>query len=177
MEQYLGPRLLKDQVSQGDYKQAVHNSFLDTASELKKANVDVRESGTTAVSCARRGNKLVVANVGDSRCVLGRFDGKNWDAVPLSRDHKPSDPLEKARIERVGGFVEPSRVRGWGFQGPARVWRRRQTVCTCPRCLYSRPLFFLISIPLHACTCCAAADGVSAGGRPCTVSVAWRHKP
>jgi len=44
---------------------------------------------------------IVVANIGDSRAVLCR-DNKAWD---LSRDHKPNDPTEKARIERFGGSV------------------------------------------------------------------------
>jgi serine/threonine protein phosphatase PrpC len=44
---------------------------------------------------------LIVANVGDSRAVYGR-DGK---AFPLTRDHKPDDPIETQRIEQVGGSV------------------------------------------------------------------------
>mmetsp|Transcript_32128 Transcript_32128/g.35971 ORF Transcript_32128/g.35971 Transcript_32128/m.35971 type:complete len:453 (-) Transcript_32128:167-1525(-) len=44
---------------------------------------------------------IVAANVGDSRAVLCR-NNKAWD---LSRDHKPNDPTEKARIEGLGGSV------------------------------------------------------------------------
>ena len=40
--------------------------------------------------------------MGDSRAVLSRFG----QAVPLSEDHKPNLPQERARIERAGGFVE-----------------------------------------------------------------------
>ena len=44
----------------------------------------------------------MVANCGDTRCVLVKKDGT---AVRLTVDHKPHMPEEKARIEGVGGFV------------------------------------------------------------------------
>eukprot|EP00930_Biecheleria_cincta_P079379 TRINITY_DN6719_c0_g1_i1.p1 TRINITY_DN6719_c0_g1~~TRINITY_DN6719_c0_g1_i1.p1 ORF type:complete len:573 (-),score=142.15 TRINITY_DN6719_c0_g1_i1:162-1880(-) len=46
--------------------------------------------------------RLLVANVGDSRAVLGKKDGT---AVRLSVDHKPEVPAEKKRIEQQGGTV------------------------------------------------------------------------
>jgi len=52
--------------------------------------------------------EIIVANSGDSRCVLSK-DGK---AVEMSMDHKPELESEKARIERAGGFVEENRVKG-----------------------------------------------------------------
>lgn len=44
---------------------------------------------------------LVAANIGDSRLVLSR-DGM---AIPLSRDHKPDDPIEMEYIHSQGGKV------------------------------------------------------------------------
>ena len=44
---------------------------------------------------------IIVANAGDSRSVLCR-KGK---AMPLSKDHKPNDPAERARISNAGGYV------------------------------------------------------------------------
>jgi len=53
------------------------------------------------VVCLVRPDALVVANAGDSRCVLSR----NGQAVPLSEDHKPNLPGERERITKAGGDV------------------------------------------------------------------------
>nr|KAI8750109.1 protein phosphatase 1G-like [Biomphalaria glabrata] len=67
------------------------------------------DSGCTACVCLLQGKQLIVANAGDSRCVLSRA-GK---AIELSFDHKPEDECEKTRIERAGGKVtSDGRVNG-----------------------------------------------------------------
>ena len=50
----------------------------------------------------------MVANAGDSRCVLSR-DGK---AVALTEDHKPNNEEEFSRIMKAGGFVADGLVNG-----------------------------------------------------------------
>eukprot|EP00983_Pelagomonas_calceolata_P043093 1138768-Pelagomonas_calceolata.AAC.4 len=47
------------------------------------------------------GDKLYVANAGDSRGVLCRGS----TAVPLSEDHKPASERERSRIIAAGGFL------------------------------------------------------------------------
>ncbi|KAL5214013.1 hypothetical protein ABZP36_003165 [Zizania latifolia] len=67
--------------------------------------------GSTAVVALLVRDRLVVANCGDSRAVLCRAGAP----IPLSSDHKPDRPDEKARIEAAGGQVMYSngaRVRG-----------------------------------------------------------------
>ncbi|CAH2245210.1 phosphatase 1G [Pelobates cultripes] len=59
------------------------------------------DSGTTAVVALIRGTQLIVANAGDSRCVVS----ENGKAVDMSYDHKPEDELELARIKNAGGKV------------------------------------------------------------------------
>ncbi|XP_058020617.1 protein phosphatase 1G isoform X2 [Ahaetulla prasina] len=59
------------------------------------------DSGTTAVVALIRGKQLIVANAGDSRCVVSE-GGK---AVDMSYDHKPEDEVESARIKNAGGKV------------------------------------------------------------------------
>lgn len=59
-----------------------------------------RSMGDESGSSAKR-RTILAANIGDSRAVLSR-DNKAWD---LSRDHKPDDPVERSRIEDLGGKV------------------------------------------------------------------------
>lgn len=59
------------------------------------------DSGTTAVVALIRGKQLIVANAGDSRCVIS----ERGKAVDMSYDHKPEDELELARIKNAGGKV------------------------------------------------------------------------
>uniref|UniRef100_A0A2K6TB68 Protein phosphatase 1G n=1 Tax=Saimiri boliviensis boliviensis TaxID=39432 RepID=A0A2K6TB68_SAIBB len=59
------------------------------------------DSGTTAVVALIRGKQLIVANAGDSRCVVSEA-GK---ALDMSYDHKPEDEVELARIKNAGGKV------------------------------------------------------------------------
>jgi protein phosphatase 1G len=55
-----------------------------------------------------RNDELIVANAGDSRCVLSR-KGRAYD---LSKDHKPDLDAEKERILNAGGFIVAGRVNG-----------------------------------------------------------------
>jgi serine/threonine protein phosphatase PrpC len=127
-EKELGQQFL-DRCHQGEpIGPALEGAILDTATIVDQSTVDCREAGSTVVACTQDKDELIVANVGDSRCVLGRCQGGKWSALPLSRDHKPDDAIEKRRIQGMGGFVEPTRVRGWGYQGPPRVWKRKQQV-------------------------------------------------
>lgn len=48
-------------------------------------------------------NKLYVAHVGDSRCVLGRHSQNGITAVDLTIDHKPNNEAERRRILESGG--------------------------------------------------------------------------
>jgi len=66
----------------------------------------VTQAGCTSVVACVRGGKLVVANAGDSRCVLCR----GGEAVAMSEDHKPDDKAEYDRIVKAGGYVEDGRV-------------------------------------------------------------------
>lgn len=51
--------------------------------------------GSTACVVLIVGTKIFCANSGDSRCVLS----KKGIAIPLSFDHKPSNPEEEERIK------------------------------------------------------------------------------
>ena len=79
--------------------------------ENKDDDMDLDGVGCTAnvVLIDHDQRKLFVANAGDSRCILGH-GGK---CLPLSKDHKPDDPIEIKRIEAAGSTVnEQGRVDG-----------------------------------------------------------------
>ena len=81
--------------------------FLEVHDSLTATRIDCEFSGSTAVVSLLRGTTLTTAWVGDSRCVLGRrSNGGVFEAVPLTRDHKPTVKDEKARILAENGRVE-----------------------------------------------------------------------
>eukprot|EP00804_Cyclotella_cryptica_P008683 CCRYP_018532-RA/>CCRYP_018532-RA protein AED:0.01 eAED:0.01 QI:471/1/1/1/0/0/2/145/610 len=89
---------------------AVANALRDSFDQVDKeilANDEYEYQGSTAVAVlvheANDGVRtLLSANIGDSRGILSR-DGK---AIDLTRDHKPNDDKEKARILAMGEKIE-----------------------------------------------------------------------
>lgn len=68
--------------------------------------IDSLYSGTAAITMIREGDLMVLANVGDSRAVLGTIsDDGSLEAVQLTVDFKPNLPQETERIYKSGGIV------------------------------------------------------------------------
>ncbi|KAH7832867.1 hypothetical protein Vadar_000818 [Vaccinium darrowii] len=85
-----------------DTKSAIVEAFRQTdADYLNEAKGQQKDAGSTASTAVLLGDRLLVANVGDSRVVACRAGS----AVPLSIDHKPDRSDERQRIEQAGGFV------------------------------------------------------------------------
>ena len=92
--------------------------------DLKNDKEKPKDGGTTAIMALVSGRYMFVANVGDSRCILvkKRKDEKEevgdnpcWEldtleVIPLSEDHKPDLPEERARIESAGLTVQTDHV-------------------------------------------------------------------
>ncbi|KAK9059421.1 hypothetical protein SSX86_022041 [Deinandra increscens subsp. villosa] len=72
--------------------------------------IDSFYSGTAALTIIREGDLIVLANVGDSRAVLGTTsDDGSMVAIQLTVDFKPNLPQERERIHKSGGSVcEPN---------------------------------------------------------------------
>ncbi|KAJ9156704.1 Protein phosphatase 2C isoform gamma [Pleurostoma richardsiae] len=99
----------QDTFKTGNYEQALKDGFLATdRAILNDPKYEDEVSGCTACVGLITGDKIYVANAGDSRSVLG-VKGR---AKPLSFDHKPQNEGEKARITAAGGFVDFGRVNG-----------------------------------------------------------------
>ncbi|KAH6782802.1 Protein phosphatase 2C family protein [Perilla frutescens var. frutescens] len=81
-------------------------------------------SGTTVLTAFISGRKMIVANAGDCRAVLG----KRGRAIEMSRDHKPNYTSERIRIEKLGGAIYDGYLNGqlsvsralgdWHMKGP-----------------------------------------------------------
>lgn len=81
---------------------------IDAALRIRQSTDNYDSSGCTSVTAMITPHFIVCANAGDSRCVLGT----NRMAKPMSEDHKPSDDMERRRIESAGGRVRWKRVDG-----------------------------------------------------------------
>ena len=99
------------------------STFITTNEQLTQDDrIDSAFSGSTCVSLIYTPTRLICINVGDSRCILGKFDGEKWKSQNLSRDHKPNINGEKERILKNGGRVEAYRDNEGNYVGPDRVW-------------------------------------------------------
>lgn len=124
------PMLLDDPVK------AYDSAFLTVNAELHSSEIDDTMSGTTAITVLVVGDKIYVANVGDSRAVIAVKDGNRIIAEDLSHDQTPfrKDEYERVKVcgarvlsvDQVEGLKDPN-IQTWGdeeSQGgdPPRLW-------------------------------------------------------
>lgn len=94
---------VKDPEFVDDPSKALKNAFFKTDSEFSEGSKStVLTDGTTAVVAAIHGQRIYVANAGDSRCIVVQRGGR---AKPMSIDHKPNREDEEKRIVQLGGKV------------------------------------------------------------------------
>jgi len=109
--------------------ECITKAFLDCNAVLATSSkIDCTFSGTTAVCVYMQGKKIYSCNAGDSRAVLGKCVNGEWQAVALSRDHKPDLADEKKRILASNGRVEACKGADGNTIGPPRVWLQDQDV-------------------------------------------------
>lgn len=85
-----------------DTKSAIVEVFRQTDNDyLNEERGQQKDAGSTASTAVLVGDRLLVANVGDSRVVACR----SGTAIPLSIDHTPERSDERERIESAGGFI------------------------------------------------------------------------
>ena len=90
----------------------------------KNSDIDANFSGTTCVMVFQIGEKLICANVGDSRAIIVKGTNDNdLNIKPLSIDQKPDDPEESKRIVENGGEISQYEEDG-EKSGPFRVWKK-----------------------------------------------------
>jgi len=87
--------------------ETIKSAFTSTDDTFLKTN-EFAQHGSTATTALLLGDRLYCANTGDSRTMVCR----NFNALPLTTDHKPSREDEATRIRAAGGFVISNRVMG-----------------------------------------------------------------
>ncbi|XP_037289242.1 integrin-linked kinase-associated serine/threonine phosphatase 2C [Rhipicephalus microplus] len=100
-----------------EIKRTIMESFKKTDEDFLKRAASYKPSwkdGTTAVLVVAIDNTLYIANLGDSKAILCRYheESQKHIAIPLSKDHSPTDYGERMRIQKAGGFVKDGRVLG-----------------------------------------------------------------
>ena len=71
---------------------AMSRGCLSTNEQLSVSHIDVYVSGSTGISSLLRGNRLFVANVGDSRAVLGRATAPAGSSLTASTSTDTQTP-------------------------------------------------------------------------------------
>ena len=102
----------------------VKRAFRHAEKDLgKNTDIDASFSGTTCVMVFQVGEKILCANVGDSRAIMVKEINKVNKIIPLSIDQKPNDPEESKRIIECGGEITQYEEDG-EKSGPFRVWKK-----------------------------------------------------
>ena len=104
----------------------ITKTFIETNSSLiNNSNIDISSSGCTCSSILLTQNNLISINLGDSRCILGRFNPENnsWSGLNLTRDHKPTEEDEKERIIKKGGNISKGKDEFGNSSGIMRIWK------------------------------------------------------
>jgi serine/threonine protein phosphatase PrpC len=104
--------------------ESIINTFISTNDSLiNNSKIDCSLSGSTCTTLIINLEKIICANLGDSRAVLAKYEKGAYNAIDLSRDHKPSDPDEMKRILLKGGRIRPFYDEELKkYLGPERVW-------------------------------------------------------
>ena len=89
-------------------KGTIPNRLIQAFEKTDQQIQNSMNDGTTAVAAFINGDKAYIANAGDARALIIR----NGKIITATKDHKPNDPVEKARIEREDGLVWRGRVGG-----------------------------------------------------------------
>ena len=106
----------------------IYDCFKRADNEMgKHKEMDCRLSGTTCNIIFQFNDKIVCANVGDSRSILvydNDNSNKNLGVIPLSEDHNPNIPKEKERIIKSGGVIDKIKDTSGNKIGPDKVFKK-----------------------------------------------------
>jgi len=103
---HLANEMINHQAWKTDIKKASRDAILKVEHQIiRNFRIATEFSGTTLSMAVIRGNKIIAANVGDSRVIIGKQVNGKLVAEEFTRDHKPDSPGERERIIAAGGRV------------------------------------------------------------------------
>lgn len=111
--------------------ESIKNAYLKIQNQLQneKNKIDSTLSGTTCISIIISQNKVICANVGDSRAILARYENGIYNSINLSRDHKPTETDEMKRILLQGGRIKQFYdIKTKEYIGPERIWLQNSEI-------------------------------------------------
>lgn len=110
--------------------ESIIKSFnLTNNSLMNNSKIDCSLSGSTCTTLIVNLEKIICANLGDSRAVLAKYENGIYTAINLSQDHKPNNPNEMKRILMSGGRIKPFYDEEQKkYLGPERVWLKNSDI-------------------------------------------------
>ncbi|CAF2439625.1 unnamed protein product [Rotaria sp. Silwood2] len=104
--------IISSQLDFNKFEMAIKDAYFKFDNEWReenRINNPDDKSGSTAISCLIDTERVFFLNVGDSRAILVSNEGR---VLLATKDHKPSDQIERQRIQEAGGTVLIQRVNG-----------------------------------------------------------------
>mmetsp|Transcript_49196 Transcript_49196/g.81695 ORF Transcript_49196/g.81695 Transcript_49196/m.81695 type:complete len:1065 (-) Transcript_49196:122-3316(-) len=100
-------RCLKDRIRLYplDFERAYKEAFVQVNNEMHDQEFDDTMSGTTAITAYFNKTEVFVANIGDSRAIIGEKKGKRVIAYSLSIDQTPYRQDERERVKQAGAVI------------------------------------------------------------------------
>ena len=123
-QNFLDNKIKINKESLSTISKIITKTFIQTNLSLNlNSNIGTSSSGSTCSSIILTPYRLISINLGDSRCVLGKYYNK-WSYVNLTRDHKPKEEDEKKRILEKGGKISKEKDEFGNKTGIARIWKK-----------------------------------------------------
>ena len=88
-----------------DFKMAYCDTYLRINNMMRFTDFDDLMAGTTVISAFFKGANFTIANIGDSRAILGQRKGDKIVPISLSSDQTPYRKDERERCKESGAIV------------------------------------------------------------------------
>mmetsp|Transcript_78298 Transcript_78298/g.137919 ORF Transcript_78298/g.137919 Transcript_78298/m.137919 type:complete len:736 (+) Transcript_78298:221-2428(+) len=92
-----------------DWALALKHAFLSAQQDLEtfcgQQNINIEASGAAGSVLVLEEQTVHIAFIGDARIMLASWNKRDSRMIHCTKDHKPGDPEEKARLEAAGSEV------------------------------------------------------------------------